>query len=1792
MNIFSRKNKEKRASLPFPKRSGLKHSFRLSSQPSRTGSSFTVYSTDFTVHQTSTEQPSYPPHPSYNYQPGPQPSSGPESRPRPISLVPQGYNLPFESAGAPTQSVRKKPPPKSPLDYERGAYYTIDASTARRDLLARRASLKNADTVNKSLPQIPPTVKERRLLPTRPAPPPIPALSPTIHDVFSDLDYAPSAYSFRSGSSTQLKQNSAPMGSPRVNENMRRFPNEDKEVPKRAERRRLNLTSGLQVTNPNRIPPRSAGRSSAYLPFTNVDNEGHQRTRSEDAPISIPNAFSPPRINPTSDAQMSPSEILIPHVVSPIERREIYGLGDGPGVRSASLDLDVRSNNRASLTNNIGYQQTPPMSLNVTGPSSSERSQDTVHGAAHGITIRDRFSNEGVQRSNTDIPPRGDLATDFMEAPLLNPLDLLQPETNPQGYLIDGNVLDFGDQFNTGSFLNNLSDNSSSLLAKPLERSDSTIVPADEQRKRKVIKELDAQTSKALGKLVDELEKRHMDEAVNAIEKDLAAIEQSYHKLKRTRTLKQQRRIQTDSSIGKISPLDTDLQKLLYIKEYIRQKEREHASIFRVTSPPSPSSDLSKTPPELKIDRVDTMVGSPSQMLSPPTGNLKPAAYPQSFVTPYETDDRPELNAFPEKRVLPYPTQEPNLNLIAEAFQDESELTSKSSSHTGLVEIDYDYSKVDTLPSPLGESLPKAEPDLLLSMKEEIALDDLMDRTLQLDRAETKLAEDTLCSPMFENGGGFLKLSIPDSEAEEEEHDHFDSSEPGPPHRQVSNAASIYLSIATNRRLALAASRSSSRSAQSTSRSTRYASMRTTDSKVSGVTVAETLVGLMAEDRDGNILDETINTTEYSSTSLKDIHLKQCKEIWAFLGIYKWLLKLNTWFPGQTIRRKELIKTIEVLVRHFYPKMPMESALEVTIYIGESLRDNFGAITESEDPESPEGLESMLIITIMKMVQADSGYPSGVLTPLLSCYTKRVHEDVVIADAPHKCFTFCCPQEPPKEIFFGVPALENPWDLKPTWIEYWSIDERELLVIEQRVIVLQSRVYDLIRKEYDFLEKTDYLVNTVGKEFLDCQDMDMYVYPDLKYEIYRKLFGQIPAIRECHEEYLYKPMMKVLMEQGKFIKKGIFELYKNWTLNCFKLYVEYLDNFSDWNFFLKFEREFKKGLQFMKWTSRFPTDRIELDRYLSNQIFYNIVNIKDLLIDIRKSLLQNDSQLPVLDEAIFIVSTFCEKMDQRTGAADVNTIFKNFVWKISPDNFNILFSPNTMHLVAEEEVIRRPTYGLRAAQSYLILFNNSLFLTELDLDHKKYRVVEKPIPIELVSFEIPKSGDQESDLGQNAPDGRKSDNMLKIIHLGQRTTWTVKFLKKSLRALWVDHINKTKQQRVTDHPFNVKFTTVSTDLPISQEWSLLGLPDQEELNRSRSLKYLVTAAPVISASNSYLKYAICPPGLRKIQCSARCEFQGETFYILGTSGDLYIRSNTALWEKVGKFPNVSQIECVPEANSVLLLSERKFLQIQLEDIVKGYKKGAAVSSTKLSNQSVQFFGQGMMKGVRILFYMKVKVSTSVTPHRTFKVLILDSAKHTFRASNMFDKFFSAIDCYDCSTFQNSVILKSEKGFQMLDSELVPVLIPRSLNIKLPTNMQTKEADFFNMMEHRVSTEKPVGSYEVRNGKEVLLVFTTFAVFCNERGFLSQKNILEFNIKCFGASLIDNHLYAVGKNAIEIFDISSGEQDISPKGVITGEDFELLNKEYINNGHLMVLVNKPGENTRLLLELTGSNFGMN
>ena len=233
------------------------------------------------------------------------------------------------------------------------------------------------------------------------------------------------------------------------------------------------------------------------------------------------------------------------------------------------------------------------------------------------------------------------------------------------------------------------------------------------------------------------------------------------------------------------------------------------------------------------------------------------------------------------------------------------------------------------------------------------------------------------------------------------------------------------------------------------------------------------------------------------------------------------------------------------------------------------------------------------------------------------------------------------------------------------------------------------------------------------------------------------------------------------------------------------------------------------------------------------------------------------------------------------------------------------------------------------------------------------------------------------------------------------------------------------------------------------------------------------------------------------------------------------------------------------------------------DVYTGTRR--EIVGTSLSKDPVLFFSMALHKNIPMLFFAKKKLNVT-----SFKVLIPEIDNNGIFSRFKDDrKFYIEAECFGISIFNSSFALHTDKGFEVMELDK---LMPRSVPDLPQIETERKKLDQFSrktpstMLETikklvTSSNSIPMGMFKLTNNTEFLLVYSEFAIFINKHGKLSRETALIFDFKAHSVHFVDNHLFLVREDIIEVLSISDfakGANDLVQ--VITGKGLLLVSDD--------------------------------
>lgn len=915
----------------------------------------------------------------------------------------------------------------------------------------------------------------------------------------------------------------------------------------------------------------------------------------------------------------------------------------------------------------------------------------------------------------------------------------------------------------------------------------------------------------------------------------------------------------------------------------------------------------------------------------------------------------------------------------------------------------------------------------------------------------------------------------------------------------------------------------------------------------------------------------------FNSSALQAQHFEICSNVWSLSELFQWCCKLQIWLSDLTISKQELVKAITRLIA-FHKS---DVSLDVVMHNSQTAFNSFLQAQAIEIMElhrpNPNGDRNVVIFN-------DKVYVNGVLPELLRCYTTIHHT----RDEEMTCYSTICPFSRMMNLERKMRSMDiKDIVLATDWATHWRLTVDDLRDLDTNMIKRQSLIFDLLRYEQTFIQRARCFVDVVGplfvkaaKGFLGLNSSKIKVFEE---EVIKTGF----SIVEIHQNQLFEPLLKVLISEGKFIKNviEIVNIYTDWAKEVRPYLVTYMNNMPMIEELL--------GIPSLK---TYVDQRIgQLPRVKELKVNVPILFISTFnsryqqiplqLLDIQKRFNEQEPEYFLLKQASDEIKKLGSKINDSKKLADnvhaLDQLKIQLYWKSSLRQRNLNLGSINRKLICRGDLTRRSDLKITSQVMHVILLDNVILITERLKTPKpngnQYKICEDPIPIDFLSFEDRVISPSTIKLSSSPitktahPEEEDLKFGVKLRYAG-RPRHSYLFICKTEREKndWINYLTTAKEnmnkrlsntklyraKAISKTCFAYEFSNRITKLPIVVLNDTIYELCRESVEKMQKLGL----ADV---------YSTQAPKSRVVQSSVQCcvtfEYMDLRFTFVGLHSGLYCCESKSRWKKILSGGDFNKIHIETSVGLVVILSDkalRYYFLRQMLDVYTGKRR--EITGTSLSKDPVLFFSMKMHKNIPMLFFAKKKVNST-----SFKVLIPETDNNGIFSRFKDDrKFYIEAECFGISIFNSSFALHTDKGFEVMELDK---LMPRSVP-DLPFETERRKLDQFSRKTPSTMLETikklvtsshsiPMGMFKLNNNSEFLLVYSEFAIFINKQGRLSRETALIFDFKVQSIHFVDNHLFLVKDDIVEVLSISDfakGSNDLVQ--VITGKGICLASKE--------------------------------
>ncbi|ODV80902.1 uncharacterized protein CANTADRAFT_47146 [Suhomyces tanzawaensis NRRL Y-17324] len=939
----------------------------------------------------------------------------------------------------------------------------------------------------------------------------------------------------------------------------------------------------------------------------------------------------------------------------------------------------------------------------------------------------------------------------------------------------------------------------------------------------------------------------------------------------------------------------------------------------------------------------------------------------------------------------------------------------------------------------------------------------------------------------------------------------------------------------------------------------------------------------------------------FTSASLVSQHFATCKSIWSLSSIFDWCLKLKIWLHDLFIPRREFKKALIKLLVFHRRELPLDLIGQNVDQILESLlRGN--AISYHHFPagenDTPELKESQDPGVIMN----ESADISGVLTELTPCYYNgNDHGNKGIS---LRCYSSQCYLNKMIDHEAQLKNMNiNEIILGDDWASHWKLSAIDLKNIDKNISKRQSLVFDLIRYEQTFIQRASCFVESVGPEFIKTARLFMGNDIVLLNKFEEDIIKPGKELVKIHQNILFEPLLRILISGGKFINNvgEIANLYNAWSIEVKNQLLTYMST-------VPMIEDLLNNEHLKRWVDvnvrNMP--RVKELKVNGPLLFMSTFNSRYQslplqLFDVRKLYDAQEPEYISLTKAIDGIKRLGNKVNEMKRHADniyaLKKVHKQLVWKNSVNQPQTNLGSENRKFFFRGDVTRKGDLKINSSTNHLILLDHFLFITERvknprSSSYPLNRVIDNPVPVELLLVEEKDVGSEINPLSkaltlssqptvplsttETVEEDEPSSFPFKIRYAGRgkHDAYTFSTKTERERAEWITHFTEARSNicrrlgktepytvdSISNTCFAYEMSNRIQKLPICAPFDPIYEVSTNALNKLTELGY---SNDLYNFTNSrdHLVYS-------KVLSVSLFEFRRTKFHLVGLASGLYCSDTKNRWKKVVHGTDITKISVDSSINLVVILGS-KHLRYYPLDLIVGvyYEKRREITGVSLSNDPVSFFSIGTHRKLTMLFYAKKKTNSGST---NFKVLIPETDNDgIFSAFKVAKRFYIQAECYGISIFNTSFAVHTNKGYEILELDK---LLPRSIP-EIPQSDSSKRIDGYSRksissvtgveaIRKYVSTNvRPMGMYKLANNTEFLCVYNNCAIFTNKHGKLSRTSFIRFDFKAKSISFIDNNLFIVCEEVIEVWSISdfvNGSNKLIQ--VITGKDITAIDPE--------------------------------
>lgn len=860
----------------------------------------------------------------------------------------------------------------------------------------------------------------------------------------------------------------------------------------------------------------------------------------------------------------------------------------------------------------------------------------------------------------------------------------------------------------------------------------------------------------------------------------------------------------------------------------------------------------------------------------------------------------------------------------------------------------------------------------------------------------------------------------------------------------------------------------------------------------------------------------TAPTQPFSIDFLDENKLYQCYRVSLLSDIYEWLLKVYfEWFNEYVFPKISFFQMVQLLLEFQLPTSCDQDVVDSNVdKIIDSLVSQ-GAVRFQADTEKNSNDEMTFIVAGLNV--------QGVFTELLDCYS---YEGKQLAEAQDNgCYCPRCPAKFMKEIRPNLKLSEIINKSVGVWTDYWKLTADELSEISPREVKRQSFIFDLILLEERSLNLANAATEIYGKKFHAS-----FLPQDPNFS--QLAFDPFVPLIELHKEYLLSPIFGKLKTRGKFID-GVGKIYLKWCNEAREAYLHYAESMATVHEIINWEKmhntKFAQWLKEIDNSPEITRSKLYHDVIFFGGFFKSLQNMPVTLNSILKCTDQSMEDYEYLKMAISDIENLNAVVDQvhgiavdqrkvvrfsrqlivgnRSNSSTISYVNINEDGKgasvSGQDKLDLKLNEKSRRLLKSGTVFKKRELWLEGSPLFIVLLDNYFLITETvnKGNEKKYKLSERPIPIDYLSLETKEKEFNASQLttynlndleGSSYVNDTKPNESLTtpvsmvkphLVHAANSMPFISKGLHHSTTAYTLDETSEnwdsTASFKVRNTATNESFTFLTATLDERDSWvaaivmcfrkhnsndlhvfGLKCLTDMFSYDENQAPTNLPVAPEGSVIDIALKKYYTAYPGLQAplnadVSCSVKFSYEGKAFILCGVNHGIYmtISDNLTSWKRILTLSKVTRMQINTKLGLLFVLADRKLCYFNLPSVLCAYYNSSEYLVNNqligiLLNEKITFFKVADDFGnSRHLFYERKGKITILTPE-------FDRLSKTFKFFKIYKEFklpsssgIASLDVKDIIIFKKSFIVCSSKGSLLFNESFNDdgMILPSFLN---------------------------------------------------------------------------------------------------------------------------------------------------